>query len=256
MAAYRSTIDPGTAERLMTGGLGPDDAPPGYRRLAGLCQAAAAPPGESLSSGEPIGALAAAIRNELASPTPSRRSPVLSKLVLAKLLAALSVASLSATAAGAATGHLPDSVQDKVADVAEHVGVNLPESDEADDKADHGVVRFTEGCVPAADGTFARNRGQYLKQERAKGEEALEAAKKSRCGMPIQSEGTPGADEPALTPPTAEIPPASDQADDEHGKAADEHGKAGDDHGKAGDDHGKAHKDHGKAGDEHATGRP
>jgi hypothetical protein len=244
MAAHRRTLDPGTAERLMAGRLGPDDAPPGYRRLAGLCQAAAASPGEGLSSAESVGDMAAAIRNELVSPTPApRRSPVLSKLVLAKILAAFCVASLSATAAGAATGNLPDVVQDKVADAVEHVGVNLPDSDEKADKTDHGVARVTDGCVPAADGTFARNRGQYLKQERAKGAEALEAAKKTRCGMPIQSEGTPGADEPAQTPPAVETPPSA-------------HGQAGDDHGQAGDDHGKAAEDHGKAGDKHPTGRP
>jgi hypothetical protein len=48
-----------------------------------------------------------------------------------------------------------------VANAVEHVGVNLPHSGGK-------VVRVTDGCVPAADGTYARNRGQYLLRRRVR----------------------------------------------------------------------------------------
>jgi hypothetical protein len=219
MATHRHPLDSATAERLAAGRLDPDDAPPGYRRVASLLQTAGTAPSGSVSAdGTAAGALAAAIRSELAAnpPRTSRRPRMLSKLTVGKaLVAALSAATLSAGAAGAATGHLPDAVQDKVANAVEHVGVNLPHSDHA---AGKGVQRVTDACVPAADGTYARNRGQYLAQERAKGADALAAAEKTRCGMPVQSKGTPGADDAPGAPATPEA------TNSDHGKSGETHG--------------------------------
>ena len=271
MAGHRHTPDHWTTERLVSGHLVSDDAPPGYRRVAHLLSVAGTKPTEEQApaGSDPVGSLVAAIQHELStqpSPLP-RRSRVFSKIVVAKALAALSVLTLSATGAAAATGNLPSPVQDGLANAAEHVGVTLPESEKAKDKAEKaekadkgdadgkGVERVTENCVPASDGTFARNRGQYLQQERAKSDEAFEAAKKTRCGMPVQSEGTPGADDATETPgadDATETPDSPDASD--HGKSAEDHGKAGDDHGKAGDDHGKA-GDH-PTKDDHPGGRP
>jgi hypothetical protein len=61
----------------------------------------------------------------------------------------------------------------------------------------NGVERVTEGCEA---GISTRNRGQYLKGIREKyGADSAElaAAKASRCGMPVNSEGTPGGDDGA-----------------------------------------------------------
>ena len=139
---------------------------------------------------------------------------MLSKLTVGKaIVAALSATALSAGAAGAATGHLPAGVQDTVANAVGHVGVNLPHSGGT-------VVRVTDGCVPATTDptTYARNRGQYLAQERAKSADALAAAEKTRCGMPVQSKGTPGADDATETPSTP------DATSGEHGKSGATHG--------------------------------
>jgi len=216
MATHRHPLDPATAERLAAGRLDPDDAPPGYRRVASLLQTAGTAPSPDPATlpGASVGALAAAIRTELAAnpPRTSRRPRMLSKLTVGKaLIAALSAAALSAGAAGAATGHLPAGVQDKVANAVGHVGVNLPDSGGK-------VVRVTDGCVPAADGTYARNRGQYLAQERAKGAAALAAAEKTRCGMPVQSKGIPGADDATETPSTP------DATSGDHGRSGETHG--------------------------------
>ena len=63
----------------------------------------------------------------------------------------------------------------------------------------NGVERVTEGCEA---GISTRNRGQYLKGVREKyGNDSAEltAAKASRCGMPVNSEGTPGSDDESTT---------------------------------------------------------
>ncbi|HEY3238122.1 MAG TPA: hypothetical protein VGL92_01065 [Acidimicrobiia bacterium] len=226
----RNHPDPSTAERLVAGRVGADDAPPGYRRVATLLGDAGSgfPEPAAPVQAETVSAMVAAIQ---AQPTPqitSRRSAMLSKILAVKTIAVAGVLALSASGAAAATGHLPDSVQDTVANAAKHVGVNLPHG--------KGVVRVTENCEPAgkdADGndTFAKNRGQYLKQERAKSPEALAAAEKSRCGMPIQSKGTPGADDADETPEAPEAPENNGKAGEDHGKSTQDHGKAGEDHG-------------------------
>ncbi len=80
-----------------------------------------------------------------------------------------------------------------------------------------GTARdWSDGCAPTATGgaIFAGNRGQYLKQERAKGEAQFQAAKDSTCGKPLADD-----DEGV----TAEEPKGADvetEADD-HGKSAD-----------------------------------
>jgi hypothetical protein len=86
-----------------------------------------------------------------------------------------------------------------------------------------GTQRVWDGCVAGEDGKFAGNRGQYLKQERAKGEAALAAAKASDCGKPVASDGDDAdeADKPEATEtdkPEAQNDGAG-QSDDEHGKA-------------------------------------
>ncbi|MGH9039543.1 MAG: hypothetical protein ACRDZ3_04870, partial [Acidimicrobiia bacterium] len=266
----RHRPDPSTADRLLAGRVEADDAPPGYRRVAALLGNAGNgfPSTPDPVEAETVSAMVAIIGGESADQSAPRRSPVLSKLLAAKTIAAVSFVALSAGGAAAAGGHLPGPVQSTVADAAEVVGVELPDG--------HGAERVTEDCQPAEDGTaFSGNRGQYLKQERAKGTEALAEAKASRCGMPVQSKGTPGADEAGddgddgeagdadeteateisddsgTTDETDEAGEGNGKAGDDHGQAGDDHGQAGDDHGQAGDDHGQAGDDHGQAGDDH-----
>ena len=116
-----------------------------------------------------------------------------------------------------------------------------------------GTQRIWTGCVAGEDGTFAGNRGQYLKQERAKGAEALAAAKASDCGMPVGSEDDADeAEKPEAT--ETEKPEAQNgdagKSDEDHGKAT-APGQTKDDQGEDGDgkSNGKADEDHGKPAD-------
>jgi hypothetical protein len=112
-------IDDQTAERLVCGTVAPDDAPPGYARLASLVRDAQAPglPNELVGGGA-VASMAAAIVSNTLTPAPSRagtapgfkRINMFSKIVTAKA-AALAVAALFGlgTAAAAATGALQGS---------------------------------------------------------------------------------------------------------------------------------------------------
>ena len=85
-----------------------------------------------------------------------------------------------------------------------------------------GTVRdWSDGCATVEGAsTFAGNRGLYLKQERAKGADALAAAKASTCGLPV------GAEQDTEAP---EVESEDETKKDDAGDA----GKAGEEHGKA-----------------------
>ena len=193
MAANRPhRPDPSTADRLVAGRIGADDAPPGYRRAAALLGDAGSGFTGPAADAEAatVSAMVAAIQAEPTPQLAARRSTMLRKVLAAKTVAIVSVLALSASGAAAATGNLPDHVQDKVANAAKVVGLNIP----------HGVQRV-ECPVVTGNEAPARNRGQYLKQVRALNDAAaLAVAKESRCGMPVNSRGRP-----ARTRPTRQI---------------------------------------------------
>jgi hypothetical protein len=107
------TLDEGTAERLLAGGLDPADAPPAYMRAAMVLEAIAAPPSpEELADEAAAVARLAAVARSSPHRAARRRQPVLTKLLSGKLAAAAAIAAVSlAGVAGAATGTLPDPAQ-------------------------------------------------------------------------------------------------------------------------------------------------
>jgi hypothetical protein len=89
-----------------------------------------------------------------------------------------------------------------------------------------GTARHWEGCVAADGGTFAGNRGRYLKQERAKSGEAFEAAKATECGKPLVSDDDEAAEATKAEEPKEPKAPKADDESKDNGKADEEHGKA------------------------------
>ncbi|HWD54353.1 MAG TPA: hypothetical protein VG346_04485 [Acidimicrobiales bacterium] len=106
----RWSIDDVTADRLLTGGLSPDDAPPGYAPLAATIQTATGPADPAELRGE--AAIVAAGVGVVASAHDTlpigRRTTVRTKLISAKVAAVTTVAVLGlGTAAAALTASLP-----------------------------------------------------------------------------------------------------------------------------------------------------
>ena len=122
MARIRRTDDQ-TAERLLAGQLDPQDAPPALSGVATLFASAAVPadpadPDEALLTAMSVAALSAE--------APNRRKQMLSKSRSAKI-GAVAFGGLVLLGGTAAAGELPDPLQDAAADVADVVGVDLPE---------------------------------------------------------------------------------------------------------------------------------
>ncbi len=216
----RPRPDSSTADRLLAGQVGPDDAPPGYRKVATLLGEAGggfSEPAVGADGTALFGVMAAAIQAAPVAPALPGRKRMLRKILAAKTVAIASVLALSASGAAAATGNLPDAAQDKVANAAKHVGLNLP----------YGTERITEGCNTNAE-TALRNRGQYLKWVREHDFDNLDAAKASKCVMPVVSQEHPDADEGES---------GNNGQGGTKGKSGEPHGKP-ENPGQSGDDHG------------------
>ncbi len=111
----RHSIDDRTADRLLSGGVAPDDAPPGYEHIARMVRAAQAPatPAELIREQSVVSMAAAAVSSVQADQavpgTPHRRkNKVIPKLAAFRAAAITAAAVLGAgAAAAAATGSLP-----------------------------------------------------------------------------------------------------------------------------------------------------
>jgi hypothetical protein len=146
MAFHRGELDSDTAERMLGHRVAPDDAPPGYREVARLLQAAntEAQP-QAVMDDAIVGAMVDAIVNPASRPARASR---VTRLVGAKLLATGAVVAFTATGAAAATGNLPQDAQHGVAQAAQHIGLNLP--DTANDHArEHTRNRGPKATTPA-----------------------------------------------------------------------------------------------------------
>lgn len=125
----RFPLDDATAERLLSGELWPEDAPPGYSTVVTALGKMQASPVPTELSGEQATVTAAALEARSArtvDPSTPRRKPMLAKLVSAKVAAVVATTVLGATAAAAATGNLPSQAQSAVSDALSHVGVSVP----------------------------------------------------------------------------------------------------------------------------------
>ena len=136
-------LDEGTAERLLTGGLDPADAPPAYMRTAMVLEAIAAPPSsDELADEAAAVATLAAVARSSPHRAARRRPTVFTKVLSAKMAAAAAIAALSvAGVAGAATGTLPDPAQRVAHQVLGAAGVPAPDDHASDthgsSQADH-----------------------------------------------------------------------------------------------------------------------
>jgi hypothetical protein len=146
MAFHHGELDSDTAERMLGHRVAPDDAPPGYGEVARLLQTAntEAQP-QAVMDDAIVGAMVDAI---VSPPHATKRKAMLTRIVTAKVLATGAVVALTATGAAAATGNLPDNAQHGIAQAAQHVGINLP--DTANDHArEHTANRGPKKTKPA-----------------------------------------------------------------------------------------------------------
>src|SRR4051794_29327617 len=157
-------IDESTADRLLTGRVAPDDAPPGFVGLAAMIRAATAPATspESKRDAAIIAAALAAVRSsQPIYRSASRRRSMLSKLLSAKVAGVVACAVLGSTGvAAAATGNLPAQAQTAVSNAMSHVDVSVPKGNSQG--VGHGKSAASHG-KPAngSDQTDANGNSQF-----------------------------------------------------------------------------------------------
>jgi hypothetical protein len=227
-------LDDWTADRLLAGMVDPDDAPPGY---AGLVRALAQTRGP-VEAGELSGrellvaAVTAAVAD--ASPptvisTPSRRRPMLYRLLGTKVAAATMTTVLLATGAAAAAGSLPGPAQDAVSDVADAVGVTLPDS--ASDTAEQHVADEAERQARKA-----AHQADLVEQKALRdAAKTLRPAEDDGTGQDATDEVTGAGHGIGKGTPASDQGKAAHVTRDDHLKAVAE-GQAGHDDADAGDD--------------------
>jgi hypothetical protein len=140
----RMSLDLDTADRLLAGRVSPEDAPPGYSRVAAFltadwtAEAAAIDPRFAA-------VLAATVRSSpLTTTRPSRRS-IMPRI---KLAAALTAMALATTTGLAFAGNLPGAAQDIASEMLAKAGVTVPGPNS--NAGDHPATRGPASEQPAA----------------------------------------------------------------------------------------------------------
>ena len=220
--------DSTTVERLAGGHVDPADAPPGFRLVAGLLQEAGSIPAATRVSADDettVSAMVAAIASTDAEGLPAglpRRRP---SRRLAKVFAAATFATLASTGVAAASGDLPDPIQDAVSNAAGIVGVEIPrgnayghldkaEKDAAKeaDKAARAEARDEKKSAKDDDGAapsdHGENQGQGDQISGIAHDPALEGVDKGSC----VSDAASGGKSEAAEQSEATCPPGGDPA--------------------------------------------
>jgi hypothetical protein len=147
----RTPLDDATADRLLTGALHPEDAPPGYGQVAALVGAArgAPHPINPTDRAAAVSAITAAISSAPGnSLTPQRKGNrhMISRLLTLKALGvALPAVALTAGSAAAATGSLPTPAQAAVASALSTVGVHVPNGHDSTDSTNSSAPASAVG---------------------------------------------------------------------------------------------------------------
>jgi hypothetical protein len=151
-------LDLDTADRLLAGALAPEDAPPGYAKVARLLEGASAEatPDELARETEVVTLMAAEVRlsssTESASPRKSFMPFALSR---PRVSAAAVAAALACSAGLASAGALPGAAQDVASAMLAKVGISVPGSNES--AGDHPNARGSS--ADTSDGDHPNVRG-------------------------------------------------------------------------------------------------
>lgn len=121
-------LDDGTVDRLLSGRLYPDDAPPGLSEVAQLLRAVAAPARAEELAGEheTVAAATARVRNGARLVPTARRSSMRRRFVRVKMAGLVVTGTLIGSTGLAAAGVLPDAAQNAAASVLSKVGITIP----------------------------------------------------------------------------------------------------------------------------------
>jgi hypothetical protein len=217
-------LDRDTADRLLTGHVEPDDAPPGYSAVAVLLRSASnLPPIDPERERATVVAMVEEVRSHLQDELPSRRTRSMAGFARAKVVALAVGAILVGTTSLAVAGALPGAAQGVAQTMLAKIGVRVPGPN----------PHATTHPWPATASPLTT----------------------PSPFPPVES--SPGAGHGQAGQPHGQAGQPHGQAGQPHGQAGQPHGQAGQPHGHAGQTHGQAGQPHGQAGLPHGqSGQP
>src|SRR5438552_1019488 len=125
-AMNRHMLDDRRADRLLSGAVPPDDAPPDVVGLAALLRSAAAPAPSAAIDQKLIAAMVAAISAQASEPTDKQRTPRRPVLQRARVGGLVAGALLFGGTGVALAGGLPGGMQSVAATILSKVGISVP----------------------------------------------------------------------------------------------------------------------------------
>jgi hypothetical protein len=196
----RLWLDKGTLDRLLSGGVDPDDAPPGYSEVTRVLQAVVTEGDhdELVHEATHVALAMELLKQRSPASTPSDgRSRKMSRIHRMKVGGLVVIGALVGSTGLAAAGVLPDAAQDAVSNVFDRVGITIPASgdnpaisgDEVSGIATTtdatGVEKGAEISSAASDGMSQA--GQHGSAEARTGVEGADVA-----AVPVPNEGGTG----------------------------------------------------------------
>jgi hypothetical protein len=230
-------LDLGTADRLLSGSVAPDDAPPGYAGVAGLLRSCARPlPLDDARERATILAMKQRIRSRPAEPSVSGRTAAGRALRL-KLVGVGVGALLVSTSGLAFAGGLPAPAQRVAHTVFASIGVEIPTPEVTTppegSRPDVSSVDPSTGPRGVAISSIAKNHVGRAGEHGAT-VSAVASDGQSQAGKPHgQANETHG------------------QSDQPHGQSGLPHGQSGLPHGQSGLPHGQSGLPHGQSNEPH-----
>ena len=221
-------LDRDTADRLLSGSMAPDDAPPGYAGVAGLLRSCAQlPPLDGVRERTTIYAMSQRIRSHRAVNPPVRGRVAARRSVRLKLVGVGVGAMLVGTSGLAFAGELPAPAQRIAHTVFASIGVDIPTPD--DQRMIQDVPADSDGPSPSVVAPAATKGGLISPIA------AHNAGRGAAHGAAVSSEASDG----------------HSQAGEPHGQSGQPHGQSDEPHGQSGQPHGQSDEPHGQSGQPH-----
>ena len=222
-------IDGDTAERLLSGLVAPDDAPPGYAEVAGLLRSCArlSPPDRTHEQAT-VGAMVEGIRSRPHANPPARGRVAVRRPTRIRLVSTAVGVMLVGTSGLAFAGELPAPAQRVAHTMFSSVGFDIPTPDDP-----ATTDRVPDGSEPQTSrvGAPAGTKGDPLHDV------ATDHAGVGRHGAAVSSQASHG----------------HSYAGRPHGRSHEPHEQSAQPHGQSGEPHGQPEEPHGRSDAEHPS---
>jgi hypothetical protein len=237
-------LDRDTADRLLSGLVVPDDAPPGYAEVAGLLRSCARlAPLDRAHERATIVAMREIIRSRRPADQPVLGRVAARRPARLKLVTVAVAGMLVGTSGLAFAGELPAPVQRVAHTVFASVGLDVPTPNDEQTSKDRPDG---SGGPSAGVGPSAVTKGEVISSIAGR-----HAGRSGAQGAAVSSEASDGRSKAGQPHGSSDEPHG--QSAEPHGQSGQRHGHSDEPHGQSEDPHGQSKEPHGQSDTEHPT---